>query len=181
MDPVGCRGVHVPGHAACLTHIDPVDRDSYFSGLQPGDAVDHRGTTFNATLLTELLSALTDSESGRPILGKSWFEEANFTSEVSFNGTRFTGEAIFSAATFNDYVAFWDATFDNIADFSHASIDGIRFGRSADLKGGQVDLVVPALDAAGARPVGLLSGALVAQLGEVVPGERGKPPGRQLP
>lgn len=130
MDPVGCRGVHVPGHAACLTHLDPVDRDSYFGGLQPGDAVDHRGTTFDATLLAELLSALTDAEVGRPILGKSWFEEANFTGEVSFNGARFSGEAIFSEATFDDYAAFWDATFDNVADFSHASIDGIRFGRS---------------------------------------------------
>ncbi|MFE2640779.1 pentapeptide repeat-containing protein [Streptomyces scopuliridis] len=80
--------------------------------------------------MTELLSALTDSEAGCPILGKSWFEEAKFTGETSFSGARFSGDAIFSGATFSDYVAFWDVTFDNVADFSHTSINGIRFGRS---------------------------------------------------
>ncbi|MEV0494043.1 hypothetical protein [Streptomyces atratus] len=39
---------------------------------------------------------------------------------------------------------------------------------------------MPARDAGGRRPVGLPPGALVAQLGKVVPGERGKPPGGQL-
>ncbi|MFG2668936.1 hypothetical protein ACGFY6_32450 [Streptomyces sp. NPDC048387] len=28
-DPVGCRGIHVPGHTACLAHLTDTDRDTY--------------------------------------------------------------------------------------------------------------------------------------------------------
>lgn len=41
-DPVGCRGIHVPGHTACLAHLTDADRDTYLAGLTPGANVDHR-------------------------------------------------------------------------------------------------------------------------------------------
>lgn len=28
-DPIGCRGIHVPGHTACLAHVADADRDAY--------------------------------------------------------------------------------------------------------------------------------------------------------
>ncbi|WP_228992690.1 hypothetical protein [Streptomyces sp. DH8] len=34
-DPVGCRGIHVPGHTACLAHLAATDRDTYLAGLAP--------------------------------------------------------------------------------------------------------------------------------------------------
>jgi hypothetical protein len=45
-DPVGCRGIHVPGHTACLAHLADADRDAYLAALTPGANIDHRGTTF---------------------------------------------------------------------------------------------------------------------------------------
>lgn len=50
-DSVGCRGIHVPGHTACLAHLADPDRDTYLSGLVPGSDIDHRGTTFTEPLL----------------------------------------------------------------------------------------------------------------------------------
>ncbi|MEU6541615.1 hypothetical protein [Streptomyces sp. NPDC047000] len=31
-DPVGCRGIHVPGHTACLAHLADADRTETFIG-----------------------------------------------------------------------------------------------------------------------------------------------------
>lgn len=61
-DPVGCRGIHVPGHTACLAHLADTDRDAYLAGLAPGASIDHRGTTFTDALLTALLNALRDPQ-----------------------------------------------------------------------------------------------------------------------
>jgi hypothetical protein len=47
-DPVGCRGIHVPGRTACLAHLDDTDRDAYLTGLHPGADIDHRGTLHTA-------------------------------------------------------------------------------------------------------------------------------------
>lgn len=59
-DPVGCRGIHVPGHTACLAHLTDTERDAYLTGLTPGDSTDHRATTFTELLLLALLNALRD-------------------------------------------------------------------------------------------------------------------------
>ncbi|GAA3043820.1 hypothetical protein GCM10017562_00790 [Streptomyces roseofulvus] len=68
-DPVGCRGIHVPGHTACLAHLTDTDRDTYLAGLAPGADIDHCGTTVRRQALTELrartattyLTAVTDA------------------------------------------------------------------------------------------------------------------------
>ncbi|WP_311137630.1 hypothetical protein [Streptomyces sp. I6] len=49
-DPVGCRGIYVPGHTACLAHLTDTDRDTYLAGLTPGAHIDHRGTPFTRDL-----------------------------------------------------------------------------------------------------------------------------------
>ncbi|MFD6595294.1 hypothetical protein ACFWFH_17710 [Streptomyces coelicoflavus] len=41
---VGCRGLIVEPHAACLAHLGDVERSAYLAGLRPGADVDHRGT-----------------------------------------------------------------------------------------------------------------------------------------
>ncbi|MET9116714.1 hypothetical protein ABZX38_21340 [Streptomyces longwoodensis] len=63
-DPVGCRGIHVPGHTACLAHLAAADRDAYLASLTPGADIDHRGTTFTASLL----NAVRDPTTGNPRL-----------------------------------------------------------------------------------------------------------------
>ncbi|MGV9922131.1 hypothetical protein ACWDUK_33830, partial [Streptomyces cellulosae] len=67
-DPVGCRGIHVPGHTTCLAHLADADRDAYLAGLTPGANIDYRGTTFTEPLLTALLDALRDPATGHPHL-----------------------------------------------------------------------------------------------------------------
>ncbi|MEU5116667.1 hypothetical protein AB0G64_34845 [Streptomyces longwoodensis] len=54
-DPVGCRGINVPGHTACFAHLADPDRNAYLSSLSPGASIDHRGITFTAPLLNVLL------------------------------------------------------------------------------------------------------------------------------
>jgi hypothetical protein len=46
-DPVGCRGIHVPGQSACLAHLTDTDRDAYLATLTPGSDIDKRGTPFD--------------------------------------------------------------------------------------------------------------------------------------
>ncbi|MFJ8188034.1 hypothetical protein [Streptomyces sp. NPDC096105] len=73
-DPVGCRGIHVPGHTACLAHLDEADRDAYLAGLAPGADIDHRDTIFTEDLLIRLLGALRDPATGHPRLGTAEFD-----------------------------------------------------------------------------------------------------------
>ncbi len=65
-----CRGIHVPGHTACLAHLADADRDAYLAGLTPGARIDHRGTTFTESLLIALLNALRDPASRLPPLSR---------------------------------------------------------------------------------------------------------------
>lgn len=67
-DPVGCRGIHVPGYTECLAHLAGADRNARLAGLTPGASIDHRGTTFTESLLIALLNALRDSATGHPRL-----------------------------------------------------------------------------------------------------------------
>lgn len=69
--PVGCRGIHVPGHDACLAHLDDADRTAYLATLAPGADIDHRGTVFTEEPLSELLTALRDLATDRPCLGRA--------------------------------------------------------------------------------------------------------------
>jgi hypothetical protein len=99
-DPVGCRGVHVPGHTACLAHLADADRDAYLVGLTPGTDIDHRGTPFTEPLV----DALRDHATRHPHLGKARFESATFQ-----------GDAGFGSATFHGNARFWSTTFQGVA------------------------------------------------------------------
>ncbi|MEU5957975.1 pentapeptide repeat-containing protein [Streptomyces sp. NPDC047525] len=132
VDDVGCRGVHVPGHAACLAHLEPTDRAAYFGGLGPGADVDHRGTTFDGAVLHGLIAALRDPGSNTVLLGDSWFDEATFADDAWFNGATFTGRARFKGATFTKYARFGGATFAQGARFGGATFaQEAWFGRAA--------------------------------------------------
>lgn len=39
-DPVGCRGINVGDHTACLAHLNAADRAAYLAGLSPGADID---------------------------------------------------------------------------------------------------------------------------------------------
>lgn len=110
-DPVGCRGIHVPEHTACLAHLADADRDAYLSGLTHGADIDHRGTPFTEPLLYALLDALLDSATGQPRLGVAeldsaifqggaWFESATFQGDAWFNHAIFQGDAWFDRRSF---------------------------------------------------------------------------------
>ncbi|WP_285573866.1 pentapeptide repeat-containing protein [Streptomyces sp. RTGN2] len=123
-DSVGCRGIHVPGHTACLAHLADPDRDTYLSGLVPGSDIDHRGTTFTEPLLNDLLATVRDSESGRPTFGNARFESATFTGDTNFESAIFAGYAGFSETTFTGRAWFGKATFADTAEFEEATFTG---------------------------------------------------------
>ncbi|MFJ2080590.1 pentapeptide repeat-containing protein, partial [Streptomyces anulatus] len=123
-DPVGCRGIHVPGHTACLAHLTEADRDAYLTTVTPGASIDHRGTTFTETLLRELLDALRDPITGDPLLGHAWFDSATFTENARFAWATFTGDARFGSATFTGDALFDAAIFTGSAGFGSATFGG---------------------------------------------------------
>ncbi|PWI04708.1 hypothetical protein DIZ27_43695 [Streptomyces sp. NWU339] len=136
-DPVGCSGVHVPGHTACLAHLADVDRDAYLAGLTPGADIDHSGTPFTEPLLDALLDALRDPATGHPRLGYAWFDSATFQDVARFGSATFQSNAVFWAATFQDEANFESATFQDEANFksatfqSEASFESATFERLA--------------------------------------------------
>ncbi|WP_237725543.1 pentapeptide repeat-containing protein, partial [Streptomyces sp. W007] len=109
-DPVGCCGIHVPGHTLCLAHLAEPDRDTYLADLAPGTDIDHRGTPFTEPLLDSLLNSLRDPATRHPRLGKARFDSATFTGDARFDSATFTDHASFDSATFTDHARFDSAT-----------------------------------------------------------------------
>lgn len=135
-DPIGCRGIHVPGHSVCLAHLTPPDRDAYLRGLEQGDDINHNGTPFTKPLLNALLGALQDPDTERPRLGRALFDQATFTGDANFISTTFediagfmeatfSGDALFKGATFEDGVVFDDARFTGAAWFGEATFKDV--------------------------------------------------------
>ncbi|WP_328665547.1 pentapeptide repeat-containing protein [Streptomyces sp. NBC_00322] len=134
-DPIGCRGIHIPGHTACLAHLADVDRDAYLSGLTPGTDIDHRGTTFTQFLLDALLGALHDPATGHPRLGDARFNAAIFEGEAEFGPATFQGSASFRSASFKGDARFDSVTFQSVAHFLGATFEGGARFWSATFKG----------------------------------------------
>ncbi|MGW4441975.1 pentapeptide repeat-containing protein [Streptomyces sp. NPDC004682] len=135
-DPVGCRGIRVPGQTSCLAHLSDTDRGAYLAGLTPGASIDHRGTSFPEDLLDQLLSALRDPTTGELQVGTAKFDEAQFTGpaaafsraqfsgSVRFNGAHFCGDAEFLGVQFSGDAEFTRAQFSGLAWFSEAQFSG---------------------------------------------------------
>ncbi|MGW0552360.1 pentapeptide repeat-containing protein [Streptomyces altiplanensis] len=123
-DPVGCRGIRVPGHTACLAHLDETGRSAYLTGLSPGTDIDHRGTPFTPELLNQLLAALRDPATGRPHIGDARFDEASFSGVARFDKVSFSSYAGFVAASFSGDARFYGASFSGDAGFNEASFSG---------------------------------------------------------
>ncbi|MEU6381683.1 pentapeptide repeat-containing protein [Streptomyces sp. NPDC046909] len=139
-DSVGCRGIHVPGHTACLAHLAEPDRTAYLTGLTPGADVDHRGTSFSRGLLTALLDGVRDPTTGNPHFGKALFTEARFSGAAWFRGAQFSGLAHFSGAHFRRRAEFRDARFSGDACFGREEIgpalfSGAQFSDRANFSG----------------------------------------------
>ncbi|MFC3350243.1 pentapeptide repeat-containing protein [Streptomyces echinoruber] len=134
-DPVGCRGVRVPGHTACLAHLADTDRDAYLAGLTPGADVDHRGTFFTEPLLDALLDALRDPATRLPHLGTARFDAATFEGVAGFESATFQGVAWFELATFQGTAWFESATFQGGAGFESATFQGTAWFGSATFQG----------------------------------------------
>ncbi|MFB8440619.1 pentapeptide repeat-containing protein [Streptomyces niveus] len=131
-DPVGCRGVHVPGYTACLAHVTDADRDTYLAGLTPGVGIDHRGTPFTGDLLNRLLIALHDPAIRRPHLGEAGFRGAQFSGAADFGRAQFSGAADFSEAQFSGIARFRGSQFSRDVRFV-----GVRFSEDAVFRGAQ--------------------------------------------
>ncbi|MCG0289040.1 pentapeptide repeat-containing protein [Streptomyces sp. PSAA01] len=134
-DSAGCRGIHVPGHTACLAHLADADRDAYLASLTPGASIDHRGTTFTESLLNALLNALRDPATGNPRLGDARFDSAVFEGTVKFESATFEGSAGFGSAVFEGGAWFQSATFKGDARFRSATFKGEALFGSATFKG----------------------------------------------
>ncbi|MCX5443768.1 MULTISPECIES: pentapeptide repeat-containing protein [unclassified Streptomyces] len=111
------------GYTACLAHLADPERAVYLAGLEPGDDVDHRGTSFTAPLLSELLGALRDPGTGQPHLGVAGFGAATFEGDAGFGAATFEGEASFESATFKDMAWFGSAKFKDMAWFDSATFE----------------------------------------------------------
>ncbi|MFF5185859.1 pentapeptide repeat-containing protein [Streptomyces sp. NPDC000345] len=123
-DAVGCRGIHVAGHTACLAHLTDTDRDAYLAGLTPGADMDHRGTPFTEPMLDALLDALRDPATGHARLGNTRFASASFQGDASFESASFHGSVSFASAIFHNTAVFISASFHNGASFASASFHG---------------------------------------------------------
>jgi hypothetical protein len=145
-DPVGCRGIHVGDHTACLAHLSEADRAAYLAALSPGADIDHRGTPFTPELLNKLLAALRDPTTAKPQIGVAWFSEASFSgvagfSQASFSngalfdGASFFGLARFDGTSFSSTVRFNEAAFSSIARFDGASFSNGAWFAGASFSG----------------------------------------------
>ena len=125
-DPVGCRGIHIPGHLQCLEHLPPTDQASYMAGLIPGSGIDLRGTRITSTLLMAIFDALRDprTSSGHPRFGIASFDSATFTGPAVLARATFSGDAGFDSATFTGDAYFQRATFTRSARFDSATFTG---------------------------------------------------------
>ncbi|MFF7362740.1 pentapeptide repeat-containing protein [Streptomyces sp. NPDC008125] len=139
-NPVGCRGVQVTGHTACLAHLAPAERSAHLAGLAPGAAVDHRGTRFADWLLRELLDVLTEPGTEAPRIGTALFDGATFLGDARFLDTTFEGTTSFERATFEGVARFDRATFKGRGGFEearfrdHATFMGARFEEEAEFR-----------------------------------------------
>ncbi|WSF66107.1 pentapeptide repeat-containing protein [Streptomyces sp. NBC_01352] len=130
MNRVGCRGRVVEPHGRCLAHLETVDQDTYISGLAPGDDVDLRGTTLTDAMLSALLDALRDPDTGYPRLGTAHFTEAKFTGPALFEAATFTGDADFSKSRFSR-----GCNFDGTSFSGSVLLEGAIFSASASFRG----------------------------------------------
>ncbi|MFF5157970.1 pentapeptide repeat-containing protein [Streptomyces sp. NPDC000348] len=122
-DPVGCRGIHVGDHTACLAHLNKADRTAHLEALSPGADIDYRGTPFTTELLHQLLATLCDySTTGQPHIGVARFDEASFVGVAQFNEATFSGNAGFDRASF-----FGDAGFNGVSFAGNAGFGGASF------------------------------------------------------
>ncbi|WP_234321303.1 pentapeptide repeat-containing protein [Streptomyces katrae] len=142
-DPVGCPGIRVPGHTACLAHLTDTDRNAYLASLAPGADIDHRGTPFTEPLLTSLLYALRHPTTQNPHLGDARFDWAQFSGDARFDWAQFSGDAGFNGAQFSRSAGFNGAQFSGDAGFDRArfsrsaGFNRAQFSRSAGFNGAQ--------------------------------------------
>ncbi|MFB6654114.1 pentapeptide repeat-containing protein [Streptomyces microflavus] len=122
-NPVGCRGIHIPGHTMCLAHLTDTDRDAYLASLTPGADIDLRGTTFTDLLLRALRIALHDPATSTVIFGTARFESATFEHTARFESATFEHTARFESATFHGDARFHGATFHGEARFESATFE----------------------------------------------------------
>ncbi|MFF2132437.1 pentapeptide repeat-containing protein [Streptomyces olivochromogenes] len=114
----------LPGHDACLAHLDSAALGTYLSTLHPGADIDARGVTFTPKLLSDVLDAVRDPATGAPHLGDAKFENATFMDTALFIGARFTGWARFDQAAFPGGALFMGAVFGSNARFGQVTFEG---------------------------------------------------------
>ncbi|WP_284117653.1 pentapeptide repeat-containing protein [Streptomyces fragilis] len=140
-DRIGCRGIRVGDHAACLAHLEEADRAAYLEALSPGADIDHRGTPFIPQLLDQLLAAVSDPSTGEPQFGVARFDGATFFGDARFDGAIFSGGAQFHGACFSRGARFDEASFSGDAQFrgvsfsSDARFDKASFSGDAQFEG----------------------------------------------
>ncbi|WP_405407146.1 pentapeptide repeat-containing protein [Streptomyces decoyicus] len=111
----------MPGHTACLAHLDEAACGAYLTTLAPGADIDHRSTPFTEGLLTRLLDALRDPATEHPRIGTARFDGASFTGPARFDETTFSHSASFDKATFTHAASFDRVTFAGLAAFNQTT------------------------------------------------------------
>ncbi|MFB7424715.1 pentapeptide repeat-containing protein [Streptomyces hydrogenans] len=119
-NPVGCPGIRVKDYNACLAHLDESDLNAYLTSLIFDPSLDHRGTTFTASLWERVIRALRGQSNPQLIIQSANFEQATFNCEINLVGAKFVNDARFNKATFNHEARFTRATFQRFADFGQS-------------------------------------------------------------
>ncbi|MEW2570224.1 pentapeptide repeat-containing protein [Streptomyces sp. NPDC047070] len=139
-----CRGTAAPSYSRCLAHLDSGARAEYLGSLSPGSDIDCSGVIFSASLLSELVDALSGS-AGPPILGDAVFEAAHFEGVAHFTNAAFEGKAWFTKAKFAGPANFRFVSFSTAARFrgahfsGKAQFDQVRFDQSARFENARFD------------------------------------------
>ncbi|CAM5300785.1 pentapeptide repeat-containing protein [Streptomyces narbonensis] len=131
-----CRGRRTGPHTACLAHVDAAQRAAHLAALSPGADLDHRGTPFTQSLLDDVLAALRDPVTGRHLVGRAEFDEAQFGGDVLFDEVDFTGVASFGRARFDGGVRFRATCFGADARFGEMVVAEDAWFDGSDLRAG---------------------------------------------
>lgn len=130
-DSEGCRGRRVAPYGSCLEHLSEQEKAAFLAALTPGADILHEETVLSSEILTRLLDAVRDPESGFPRIGNASFHGAKFEGDATFSNVAIDGDARFVNTTINGTARFDGAKIKGDAWFVKASVNGVvRFDRA---------------------------------------------------
>lgn len=121
-DQPACSGRRLVPFNLCLAHLSERNRLEYLASLSYGQDVDFSCTTFTNELLSQVLDAVRDPETGRAGFGLAKFSGARFLHPADFGSVDFLRNATFLRSHFHDGANFTGAKVRAGIDFTEFEI-----------------------------------------------------------